>query len=388
MGNSKTCPSQQWKVYSLATSQKDFAKDLYLKMAEGSSGNIFFSPFGVMAGLAMLCAGAKGKTKDEIKSVLHLSQKSEAVHKVFRDIFAQFKNKDEHFELRTSNLVYIPEKLSVLPDYSAVLSDMYQSSIKGVNFADSKAAVQEINSDVDAATNSRLKDVMPEGDLSQDTRMVLVNAFYFKGLWNKEFKKSNTIKTSFWISSKESVKVPMMRSSGYFSHGSCGDIGASVLSMNYKGGNLSMIIVLPSERDGLPKVEAKLAKTGFISSLEKTMKNKLVDVVFPRFELEETSHLIDHLWILGIRNLFDGKAGDLSGITEDQRLSVSCFVHKAVLKVDEEGGGGEASTCVESSLLCVHQPLSFRVDHPFIFCIRDGTSGFMLFTGRVINPLS
>lgn len=64
--------------------------------------------------------------------------------------------------------------------------------------------------------------------------MVLVNAFYFKGLWNKEFKKSNTIKTSFWISSKESVKVPMMRSSGYFSHGSCGDIGASVLSMNYK----------------------------------------------------------------------------------------------------------------------------------------------------------
>lgn len=65
-----------------------------------------------------------------------------------------------------------------------------------------------------------------------------------------------------------------------------------------QGGNLSMVIVLPSERDGLAKVEAKLAKTGFVSSLEKTMKKKLVDVVFPRFEIEETVHLKDHLWIV------------------------------------------------------------------------------------------
>ncbi|XP_037779804.1 serpin B4-like [Penaeus monodon] len=388
MGNSKTCPSQQRKVHCLAASQRDFAKDLYLKLAEESHGNIFFSPFGITAGLGMVCAGAKGRTKDEIKSVLHLSQKSETVHKAFRDVTVDFKNNDEHYELQTSNLVCIPDTLSVLPDYSAVLSDMYQSSVKGVNFADSNAAVQEINRDVKSATNSRIADLIPEGVLNDDTRMVLVNALYFKGLWSKEFKKSNTIKATFWISPKQSVKVPMMRSSGYFNHGSCGDIGASVLSMNYKGGNLSMVIVLPSERDGLAKVEAKLAKTGFVSSLEKTMKKKLVDVVFPRFEIEETVHLKDHLWIMGARNLFDGKASDLSGITGDRRLSVSFFFHKAVLKVDEEGGGGEASTCVESSLLRVHQTLCFRVDHPFIFYIRDDTSGFMLFAGRVTNPLS
>lgn len=388
MGNSKTCPSQKWKVHCLAASQRDFAKDLYLKLAEGSTGNIFFSPFGVAAGLGMACAGAKGRTKDEIKSLLHLSLRSETVHKAFRDAIIDFKNNDEHYELRTSNLVCIPDTLSVLPDYTALLSDMYQSLVKGVDFADGSAAAREINRDVESATNSRIKDLIPEGVLSGDTGTVLVNALYFKGLWNKEFKKSNTIQAAFWISPKQSVKVPMMRSSGYFNHGSCDDIGASVLSLNYKGGNLSMVIVLPSERHGLAKVEAKLAKTGFVSALEKTMKNKLVDVVFPRLEMEEAVHLKDHLWIMGARNLFDGKASDLSGISGDRRLSVSFFFHKAVLKVDEEGGGGEASTCVESSLLCVHQALSFRADHPFIFYIRDDASGFMLFAGRVNNPLS
>ncbi|ROT75250.1 serpin 3 [Penaeus vannamei] len=188
---------------------------------------------------------------------------------------------------------------------------MYQSLVKGVDFADGSAAAREINRDVESATNSRIKDLIPEGVLSGDTGTVLVNALYFKGLWNKEFKKSNTIQAAFWVSPKQSVKVPMMRSSGYFNHGSCDDIGASVLSLNYKlpelflplnalrqrteasstitdcttlqGGNLSMVIVLPSERHGLAKVEAKLAKTGFVSALEKTMKNKLVDVVFPRW---------------------------------------------------------------------------------------------------------
>ncbi|XP_042204582.1 leukocyte elastase inhibitor-like isoform X2 [Homarus americanus] len=375
----------QENVTALAASQNNFTRDIYMKLAQKSSGNLFFSPFSIMTALGMTYAGADGNTEKEMQSVMHLSQDNEAIHNAFQDIVTDLKTEVAHYELRTSNMAYVSDKMSVLSNFSNILKEKYLSSSKNVNFAKGEEVRQEINTVVKKETNSRIEDLIPAGILNALTRMVLVNAVYFKGLWEHQFKESETKDQEFWLSGSESTKVPMMHIKDHFRMLHNKDLGATLLAMDYKGSRLSMVFVLPEKRDGLVEVEAKLAAAD-LNEIDKKLMKEEVHVYIPKFKLEESLDLVDHLSEMGMKDLFDENSCDLSGITGTKELYVSNVIHKAFLEVNEQGSEAAAATASVLQTLCYRPDIIILVDHPFCFFIRDNHSGLILFTGRFVQP--
>ncbi|XP_047476918.1 leukocyte elastase inhibitor-like isoform X2 [Penaeus chinensis] len=377
-------------VLKLSLSQRNFARDMYLKLARSSPGNIFFSPFTIMTALGMVYSGAQRNTEQEMKTVMNLSQDRISLHRAFKDVITDFQKKGGPFELCTSNIAYVPDNVPLLPNYKAILSNTYQSYAKSGNFRKPELVREEINDTVKSQTNSRILEVMPEGVIDEDLKILLVNIVYFKGLWEKEFV-SHTTEGIFWLSEEENIKVPMMHISESFDMVHHKDLGATVLSMDYKGSRLSMLIVLPLERDGLSEIEAKMADMD-LGDLEKAMCSCKIAVSLPRFKMLETIHLTDLLIEMGMKDLFSEKSSDLSGITGNRQLFISQVIHKYFLEVNETGTEAAAATCTPtlctSYVLLIKKPRppNFIADHPFMFFIRDQLSGLVLFIGRLTNP--
>merc|ERR1712179_885069 len=184
-----------------------------------------------------------------------------------------------------------------------------------------------------------------------------------------------------------SVNVPMMYLKDNFRLFHNRELGAKLLSMDYEGERLSMGIVLPDEGDGLATVEAKLANMD-LNTLDKRMGSIKVEVTLPKFKLEESLELVPHLQGMGIKDLFDERNADLSGIGGTKDLFVSNVIHKAFLEVNEKGSEAASATAVViMTRMMIREPPPFKADHPFLFYIRDNRSNFILFSGRYVKPV-
>ena len=246
-------------------------------------------------------------------------------------------------------------------------------------------ARQSINSWVEERTEARIKDLIAPGVLDDRTRLVLTNAIYFKGDWTKPFDKGATRDDTFHVTRDKTTRVPLMQKQDDFRF-RAGD-GLKVLDLPYAKGDLSAVILLPDAIDGLPALEAKLNREGLGRWLSDLRKQK-VQVFVPRFKLTCEFSLADVLRSMGMPLAFDEQRADLSGISSQERLSISAVIHKAFVDVNEEGTEAAAATGVvaKAVALVLGEPAVFRADHPFIFVIRDNRTGSILFMGRVANP--
>ncbi|XP_018021798.1 serpin B3-like, partial [Hyalella azteca] len=258
-----------------------------------------------------------------------------------------------------------------------------------VDFGGQTEAVrQEINQAVEEATKNKIKNLIPEGILDASTCLVLVNAVYFKGLWTKQFDKSRTQDLPFYTDETNSVNVPMMRANEEYGYMIRKDLEATVLGMDYQGGNLSLVIVLPDQRTGLAEVERKLQGIDLREFFDSERKVK-VEVTIPRFKLEYFEDLVATLQSLGVSDMF-GSSADLSGIGgRPGGLYVSNVLHKAFIDVNEEGSEAAAATAVRKKK-CKGRKLNrltFTADHPFFFMLGEKQkSGVILFCGRLTQP--
>ncbi|KAK3863631.1 hypothetical protein Pcinc_030622 [Petrolisthes cinctipes] len=300
----------QEAVTMLKPSRNNFTRDLYITLARGNTGNLFFSPFSVMAALTMTYGGAGGKTREQMHSALRLVVTPHDLHHAFHDLLTDMKRESPDFELRTANLAYISDKLSVSNDYLTLLHEQYLSLSKTVDFSSSDVVLREINSLVEQETNSRIKDLIPPGVVNSKTRMVLVNAVYFKGLWESQFKEASTTVGDFWISEKESIKTPMMHSFENFRFAYSEQLGASLLAMDYQS---SILFSIHSTR-----VHQLLALTDFLNGLDRNMGRDKILVSIPKFKLEESLNLVGPLRDMGMSDLFDESACDLSVISNNR----------------------------------------------------------------------
>lgn len=382
---------EQVSVVAKATNK--FALDLHKSLAnrdQFANDNLFYSPTSLLIALAMTCYGARGNTAVEIKKVLHIASVSSLdLNKSMKKFIDTLNGaSDENNKLLTANRLFVQKSFEILEAFKEGTREFYDAELALVDYiTNAEKVTEEINHWVEQKTNDKIKDLIPPGMLSSDTRLTLVNAIYFKGLWLEQFKKEKTVSKSFFVSQNEEIKVEMMRQEADFKYFESQDLACQVLEMPYIGLKMSMVIYLPKEINGLTKLEEVITYETLQNSL--SLLNASMDeveVFLPKFKLSQQFDLNDILSKMGAEEMFIPGRADLSGITAEP-LFVSKVVHKAFVEVNEEGTEAAAATGIGMNTFSMPLPkLIFKADHPFLFLIRHNDSGAILFLGRLVRP--
>ncbi len=269
-----------------------------------------------------------------------------------------------------------------------LLRAFYRSSLNSVDFCnDPDGARTVINRWVSARTHGRIVELLPPGEITADTRLVLTNAVCFKAQWRGPFEEGATRTGLFYGHDSHRVDAQMMRCFGMLRYTE--DERAQVLELPYAGDRFAMLLVLPRGRDALRALEERLSVERF-SAWRNALSPAWVKVTLPRFSIRKSLELVDTLTELGMGIAF-APAADFSGFTNDEPLMLGQVRHEAFVDVDEKGTEAAVATAVEFVLGGVQEPIplievEFRADHPFLFSIVSVASGAVLFLGRVHSP--
>lgn len=388
----------QQGIQEVINANNQFAFDLYNQLIndpKNKGKNIFYSPYSIFSALALVYEGAEGKTAEEIKSVFHFPENS-VLRPNFAAIYNEINERNKDYELRTGNALWVQKDYNLLEDYKSRVEKYYGGKATNLDFVNEREkSIQTINSFIEEQTNDKIKDIIK--DLSPLTRLIITNAIYFKGSWEKEFNKEYTKEQDFKITPENIVKVPMMyRKGGYLNYFETEKM--QILELPYKGDKISMLILLPKQYEEydyerkekivynytLEDIEFSLEK---LNEYKSQMKKTDIDSIYlPKFEFETEYHMEETMKSLGMITAFSYNA-DFSGMRKEKDLFIDFIIHKAYVKVNEEGTEAAAATTVRKMGSSAY-PLRkiFRADHPFIFIIQQKDTGNILFIGRVIDP--
>ena len=360
-----------------------FALELYTELSKNGKENIFYSPYSISAALAMTYEGAKGETKDEIKSVFHFPEDS-TLRPNFAKIYNDINKNEEDYELRTGNALWVQKDYPFLEDYINIVEKYYGGKVSNLDFVkETEKSRQTINSFIEEQTNGKIKDLIPKGVLDYLTRLVLTNAIYFKGTWQWEFNPKNTEEVDFKITPTDIVKVPMMYmkpEKAKFNYADLEDL--QILELPYKGEKISMLILLP--KDNLEDIQPLTIEK--LKEWKSQMKKETLDEIYlPKFEFDTKYFMKEILSDMGMPTAFEMDA-DFSGMDGTKSLYIKEVIHQAYVKVDEKGTEAAAATGVVMELTSIMPKNIFRADHPFIFIIQQNDTGNILFLGRVNDP--
>ncbi len=364
-----------------------FALDLYSRLKD-EDGNLFFSPYSISVALAMTYAGARENTAQQMSQTLRFSLDPQRLHAAFEKLEARLEALQEegNVQLEIANSLWPHKGYPILEEYTGLMKKYYGVEIASVDYAaDTEAARRIINEWVEEKTKDKIKDMIGPGVLDALTRLVLVNAIYFKGNWADQFEEDLTKDAPFHLLSGESIQVPMMKQQETFGYAEHEDL--QILQMPYAGDEVSMLVLLPKKEDGLADLQSVLKEESLEEWIRSIRKTEVL-VFLPKFRVTSQFRLDEALASMGMPDAFDPNKADLSGIDgEPSKLYIGAVIHKAFVDVNEEGTEAAASTAVGFNLASVPEPVpTFRADHPFTFVIRDNNTGSILFMGRIVDP--
>lgn len=362
---------------------KEFTLSL-LKQLPAES-NVFYSPFSIATALAMVQLGAGAETLEEMNQALHFGTLGKDIYSAFGTYLEFLSNSTGNNTLNTANRIYQSTRFTAEETFLQSCIKYFNATVESVDFAQSEVASDKINSWVSQKTANKIQDLIPANALSIQTLMVLVNAIYFKGIWNSKFEVKDTKEMEF-RNGKVKFMTDMMYQKDSFKICHVSDLNVDILELPYEGETISMLILLPTTVDGLPAVEKSLTETVLRNAMS-TLRKQEVKVYLPKFKMETAFQLKSYLSALGMSSAFDQRRANFSGINRDEEVFISEVFHKAFVDVNEEGTEAAAATGVVITLTSIRIPLEFRADHPFLFFIRDTVNDVMLFAGRFNNPV-
>ncbi|CAB1349181.1 unnamed protein product [Coregonus sp. 'balchen'] len=263
----------------------------------------------------------------------------------------------------------------------------FQCESRTLDFTDTQAAAAAINDWVNNQTKGHIptlvKADMLDGAL---TRLVAVNAIYFKGLWKSRFQTENTKMRTFNAGDGNAYKVPMMSQLSVFNIGLASTpqgLNYKVIELPYHGNSISMLIALPSEEDTPLGDVIPHISTATVQSWSKLLHQRKVRLLLPKFTAEAEVDLQASLSALGITDIFDKGKADFRHLSTEP-VYVSKALQKALIEVNEDGTKAAAATT--AILMARSSPPWVIVDRPFLFLIRHNPTGTILFMGQVNQP--
>ena len=364
-----------------------------------TSKNLFYSPSSLSIALAMTYMGAKGDTAGQMAQALHWKAiPQEQLHSEEKQyLHALQETNEQGNELLVANRLFAQKGFSLVHEFVEGTEKYYKAEIAMVDYQkDAEGARKEVNGWVEEKTKQKIKNLIPEGVFNSRTRLTLVNAIYFQGFWQNQFETGRTCPQKFFVSKDEKVDVQMMHVTEKFKYiKDGGGLACQVLELPYQGKDLSMLIFLPHDLNGLAKLEESLTHEKLQEAFKFVSQSQpqKVEVSLPRFKLTQQFLLNEILAGMGVTDMFNEFKADFSGITPgpEKPVYVSHVIHKAFVEVDEKGTEAAAATGVamlaRKSAMKIPIPI-FCVDHPFLFMICHKKSNAILFMGCMLKPPS
>lgn len=381
-------------VMKLVDGNTAFAFDLY-QAVRSETGNLVYSPYSISLALAMTYGGARGDSATQMADVMHYTLREAQLHPAFnaldldlagRPAQATYGDESDRFQLTIANSLWGQNGWPFLPEYLDLLAVNYGARMNLVNFKKSpENARQQINNWVSDQTNDLVKDVIPQGALDIKTRLVLVNAIYFKATWMVEFDPTSTREVPFTLLNGEKVNVSMMEGAYKTEYKYASGAGWQAITLPYHGDQADMMILLPDEGN-FEAFESTLTAEGY-DEINSMMQWQMIELYMPKFTFETALGLKDTLIKMGMQDAFDMSLANFSGMDGQKILYLDKVFHKALIAVNEKGTEAAASTAaiaVPTSL--VQEWVTVAMDRPFFFMIRDVPTGTILFMGRVVDP--
>lgn len=360
---------------------RQFSSEVYTKLLKKNSGNFMVCPLSVQVVLALLQSGAKGSTAKQLSAGLRLPESFEKIQQTFAELIPKLQG-NEKYDLKSANKIYLKNGLNISDQYKKTAVNVFDAEIQNIDFANSQNAASEMNKWIEEKTENKIKDMVPSSSLNNGTLVILVNAMYFHGKWVDQFPFYKSGRGPFFLDHQTKVDAEMMKNMAKFNYYENDELDAKFLEMPYQGDDISMTIVLPNDKEGLPALEARIA-----DALSKPQYEvELVSLEMPKFKMDTNIVFKPILIELGIIDTF-GPSADFSGIGENQEpLFVSDVLQKTYVHVHEKGTTAAAVTTVRCCGACPgpKKYKTFIADHPFIFYIKS--EGGIMFVGRYVAP--
>ena len=361
-----------------------FALDLFRQVAkEGEGKNLLISPLSVTIDFGMVNNGAVGKTQQEIYETLGYKEDSvEGLNTFCQMMMEQSATLDPSVTLEIANAAVVNKMYPGLKDsFTRTVKSFYDAEVIYKDFG--KEDIKGLVNDwCDRKTHGMIPELLTR-PVEKSEYAHFLNAVYFKGQWTSKFKKSDTKKDTFTLEDGTKTSVKMMHQKDQFNYGSIPGL-CTALSLPYGNQAYCMTLLLPDKGKTL---------AGFIDEFDVSAWNQLwmsaaeVDVKIPSFETEYFVSLKDILPGMGIRLAF-GDGADFSAMSSTPDLFIADVLHKARIKVDEEGSEAAAVTDITIGFAMadpVTAPVpsfEFRAEWPFIYVITEISTGAIYFIGQ------
>jgi serine protease inhibitor len=368
---------------TMIESGNSFAFDIFRQVMKsaGENENVMISPMSISYALSMTLNGANGATRDSMLKALRLSGITpDAINNSCKDLTEALLSVDKRILMSIANSVWVENNFTVKKAFINILTKYYNAESKTFDINDASAP-DKINAWIEDKTNGLIKQMIDK--LEDNTVMLLINAIYFRGKWKSQFDESKTVEMPFYKTGSSQINVPMMKQEIEFSvyEGN----GFVLAEFPYGQGNFVMDVILPNDHSGLSSAIAQVSDANFSGWINQ-MSERKIDLSFPRFKYGFKKELKEVLSDMGMKIAFNDGA-DFSNISDQYDLLINDVTHQSFIETNEEGTEAAAATVVGIGVTSMPpSPLVYKMDHPFMYIIRETTTNSIIFMGRVADP--
>jgi len=374
---------------SVTASQNNFAFELLKNVnSEQPDSNIFISPISASLALTMTMNGAAGETYQEMNKVLGYNPADrEKLNASCKALINELYELSGGIEFNLANSIWLNDNFTLQEEFKNLNEEYFNAKIEALDFSQVENCVDIINSWVEDQTEDKIKKLITNSDVTASTLMFLINAIYFKASWKYQFNEEKTRESEFYLNNGDNVQCQMMQMKEEFHYYS--NSGIQAIDLIYANDNYSMTILLPKNKNQLDSLLYNI-NSSELDNIIDNFKKDSVNLFMPKLELDYKKELKKNLIDMGMEKAFNTGQADFSKMVNEREdgIYIDKVRQKSFLKIEEKGTEAAAATVVTMDFATSigGEKIYMRVNHPFLFFIRERRTGTVLFSGKIMEP--